>query len=320
MSTENDTAPAAGTQQQDGAAQQTATEAAAAAAAQQQQKNGQDKHAQQQERAPVSTIIGDDWREKIAGEDAKLLDSLKRYQSHDNWVAAQRTLARQITTGEFKRAINDASKPEDIADFRKSWGIPDEPSGYGVSFPDEIGASEADKADLGEFLSSMHAAHATPSVVKTAVETYIAIKQKTDEQLREAALQATIDQKAELKAEFGKDYNRNVTLAKRGLQDMVGEEAAAKITDTVLATGTRLGDDPSFVRFVVAASLRLAEDSALASSEFNSSAGTLEDQYNAALDLKFSDPGKYHSDAHQTLLAKLAGAKAARAANGSKAA
>src|SRR5690606_3113955 len=71
--------------------------------------------------------VPDDWRERIAGDDEKCLQSLRRYQSVDNWVKANRNLAQQIKTGMLRATLPENPSDAELAAFRKSWGIPDAP-------------------------------------------------------------------------------------------------------------------------------------------------------------------------------------------------
>ncbi len=120
-----------------------------------------------------------------------------------------------------------------------------------------------------------------------------------------------------MKAEFGKDYDRNVRLAKADLSSSVTAEKAEALVGITLADGTKLGDHPDFIRYVVAKALAGADEGALITSDVNAGGQSLDDAWKAAIDLKFTDPKAYHSDSHQK---KLQGLAAAKARQGQKAA
>lgn len=251
----------------------------------------------------------EDWREKLAKDDAKALNRLKRFASPENLVRTLMEQDRKISSGEYKKGLGDNPSEEEIAAYRKANGIPEEATaeGYGVDFPENFEASDADKAELGEFLKAMHDQNASPAVVKSAWDTYLGMREKAEQDAYDVAQQRTQDYKVELKTEYGKDYDRNTRIGDNFLASQLGENAS-DLTGLTLADGTKLGDNPNFVRFIVNAGLNAADDEAVATAELDGGQ-SIEDAYKTAMDLKFTDPKKYHSDEHQQKLMRLAAAR-----------
>lgn len=260
----------------------------------------------------------DDWRERIvaklpAAERDKELHRLRRFASPENLYRSTRELERKISSGVLKPALGEDATPEEVSAFRKAWGVPETPDDYGLTFPEGIEATEADKAELAEFAQVAHAHNAPPAMVKGMVEKYFAMQERANQQMYEAAQEMTLNRKAEVMAEMGRDFNRNVRLAKADLVSVMGSpEKAEALVSLTLADGTKLADHPDFIRYAVGSALRSADDEALVTSDLSTSGKSLQDAWNASLDMQATDPEKFHSEEHQARHKRLAAAIAAQ--------
>lgn len=267
----------------------------------------------------VESTWRDDWRDAIiaklpAEEREKETKRLARFQSPENVYRSFRDIERRVSSGMLKPSLAEGANEAEVAEYRKANGIPEKAdvAAYGLTFPQGYEASDADKADVSEFVASMHKDHVPPGVVQKVWAKYLDVKGKAEQQLYEAAQQQTINQKAELKAEFGRDFDRNTRLGNSHLIQTVGEDQAKGFMALTLADGTKLGDHPAFVRYIVAQALAAADDTTLVTNEFGDNGQSVADQYKAALDLKFTDPKKYATAEHQSKLRRLASAKVAK--------
>jgi len=262
----------------------------------------------------------DDWRDKFASkakaEDReKLSRRLARFASPDNVLASYLDLERKMSQGSLKPTLADGATDEEVASFRKAWGIPEKPEEYGIAFPEGIDVTDADKADLSEFAAAAHKMHVPTAQAKGLADWYFALRAKAEQQLYDAAHELTINNRAAIKAEFGKEYDRNVRIAKADLTAVLGApERAEALVGLTLSDGTKLGDHPEFIRYAVAQALKGADETTLVTSDLDASGKSVDDAYRAALDLKFTDPKTYHSESHQKKLATLAAAKARKKA------
>lgn len=257
----------------------------------------------------------DDWRNALAGKDDKLLARLNRFSSVENVFKSFLELEKKMSSGAYKPSIGAESTPEEIAAFRKAHGIPEKvekAEDYGVSWPQGYEPTESDTASLNSFLAHAHANHLPPEHVKAAFSWWQAENAKVQQQLYDAAVTQTIANKAEIKAEYGKDYDMNVRLGNADLVSTLGPDQAKELPALTLADGTKLGDHPLFVRYIATKGRAGADDGVLALGEIERGGKSLDDQYNEALDLRFSDPARYHGAEHQEKLKKLSAAKAAR--------
>lgn len=251
----------------------------------------------------------EDWRDRLAKGDEKAMKRLARFASPENLVKTLIEQDKKISSGEYKRGLPENPSEKELADYRKANGIPDEatPENYGISWPEEFEASEADNEELTGFLGKMHERNAPPELVQEAWNYYTEARQKAEQELYDAAQKRTEDYRVELRSEYGKDYKRNTQIGNNFLAQQLGDKAP-EFTALTLADGTKLGDHPDFVRFIVNAGLAAADDEALATTEL-SGGQSIADAYREALDLKFSDPKKYHTQEHQEKLQRLAAAK-----------
>lgn len=263
----------------------------------------------------------DDWRDALISklpeaERDKETKRLARFQSPENVYRSLRELEKRMSSGMLKPTLAEGATEAEVAEYRKANGIPTEatPESYGIKFPEGYQPNDADKADVSEFVAEMHKDNVPPALVQKVFGRYLAVKEKAEQQLFEAAQQQTINYKAELKAEFGREFDRNVRLGNSHLVQAVGEDQAKAFMAMTLADGTKLGDNPAFVRYIVAQALSTADEAALATSEFADNGKSIDDQYKEALALRFTDSKKYNSAEHQEKLMKLGARKAAKQA------
>lgn len=196
----------------------------------------------------------DDWREKIAGADEKLLGELKRYASFDNWAKAQRALRQKMSSGEFKKAEPFDESWDDTrkAAWRKEQGVPEKPTDYKVPEVTGVEWSDADKAAMSPFLERMHARNASPGVVEEALSWYAEAKQMADEHRTNTDRQHKVELEDGLRSEWGNDYRPNVTLMKRLLGDaeVIPPDMSKALATARLPDGRRLINVPGVAQYL----------------------------------------------------------------------
>lgn len=248
--------------------------------------------------APPEPAWRDDWRERLVeklpqAERDKELKRLARFASPENVYKSLRSLETKVSAGTLKNGLPENPTEDEVAAFRKANGIPDEPDGYGLAFPDGLTPSDTDKADLAEFVKAMHAQNAPPGLVKAAFDQYVAMQTKWAVERAAQAQDETINRRAELRVEYGPEFKRNVGLADRFIAEHTGDQGDG-LVGLRLADGTLLGDHPAFVRFAVNAALATSDDDTLIASP---NAGGKADaaRYKELLSLQTTDFSKYYS-------------------------
>ncbi len=195
--------------------------------------------------AAVSTVWGDDWRAKLAGDDKSYLKTLDRFADPVAYAKHSRELQAKFSSGDYKKAApgKDAT-PEEIATWRKESGIPEKVEDYKITPPHGVVFGEADKPMLDSFTAHAHQAGWSNDALNQAVAWYgaqqeaaVAKQAETDDTFK---AQAT-DQLREMWQ--GQDYYRNLNAAKSLVQQLPQEFqdifAAGRTAD-----GRVIGDHP----------------------------------------------------------------------------
>ena len=196
------------------------------------------------------------WRDIVAGGDAKALERLNRFQSPANVWKAYRALEQRLSSGELLRAkpTGDESDPtyqQAIKEWRGQAGVPEKPEGYLEKMPDGLVIGEEDKPRVESFIKDMHGADVPPAIVHKAIGWYYANQEQAAEQRHEADRVNRQTNEDALRAEWGPEYRGNLN-GIRGLFDTHGSpEVLEALFGARLADGSALGDDPRILKFLV---------------------------------------------------------------------
>jgi hypothetical protein len=198
---------------------------------------------------------GDNWRDAIEDEATRKLAD--RYTSPAALAKALGETQREMS-GRLKLPGDDASD-EDKAKFRKALGVPEEPSGYEISKPEQMDdatfKSDEMQGALGDFSKVAHEAGASKPVVDAMLGWY------WEQQAAGAKAQAKADQdfadsaEADLRKEYGEDYDGNVTFANEFLKNYGSDD----LFNFELPNGTLLRSFPPFIRMAAAAGRATSE-------------------------------------------------------------
>lgn len=194
----------------------------------------------------------DDWREKMAAGDEKLLGRLKRFQSPLNVLKSWRNLEQKLSSGELR-----AKKPEDMsgeehAKWRSENGIPEKPEGYleKLSLPDGLQVGDEDKPILESVFAAAHESDLPPEAVNKVVAAYYKAQ---DDFLAQRAEKDRADSEnavEDLRAEWGREYKANIN-SLMGFLDTGPEGAKDLLAHARLGDGTALMNNPGIVKWLV---------------------------------------------------------------------
>jgi len=189
----------------------------------------------------------DDWREKMAGGDEKLLGRLKRFTQPGNvlksWLAAE----TKLSSGDLKRALPDNASAEELSTWRKENGIPDAPDGYKIELPNGIVIGEADKPLVEAFTAHVHAKNWSPAQVNQAMEWYFQ-QQDTVRAETERADQAFHAESIRvLGQDWGNEFTPNVNAIKN-LTSNWSPEARDRLLGGRTSDGRLIGNDPAILK------------------------------------------------------------------------
>lgn len=190
----------------------------------------------------------DDWRQRIAGTDEKLLKRLERFVEPADVVKSWRELEAQRDSGKLRPARPGAdAKPEDIAAWRKENGIPEKPEDYKLELPSGLVPGEEDKPLLASFLADALEAELTSAQASRVADWYyktLDASHKAREEQDSAVRRQTEDV---LRQDWGGDYRPNTNIANQTLAETYGT-FAEQLVAARLPDGTLLGDHPEFIR------------------------------------------------------------------------
>jgi hypothetical protein len=197
---------------------------------------------------PAKGYWPDDWRQRIAGTDEKLLKRLERFVEPADVVKSWRELEAQRDSGKLRPARPGAdAKPEDIAAWRKENGIPEKPDDYKLELPSGLVPGEEDKPLLASFLADALEADLTSAQASRVADWYyktLDASHKAREEQDSAVRRQTEDV---LRQDWGGDYRPNTSIANQTLAETYGT-FAEQLVAARLPDGTLLGDHPEFIR------------------------------------------------------------------------
>ena len=208
-----------------------------------------------------------DWRGGIG--DRKTREFADRFTSPAHLAEAALNFRRKLSNAIVPPG-KDASEHE-IADFRRKLGVPDSPEGYDVALPGDSSQQldEGARARLGGFLKEMHKAGATPGAVQAAVDSYSAMVADVEQTLARADANFRQTAEAQLAREWGPDLDRNTEIARRAVREFDDGGGFARLMETAVVDGVKLGRHPSFLRLMACVGRRMAEDGAHLAPEGN---------------------------------------------------
>jgi len=203
----------------------------------------------------------EDWRERYVDklvdksgdpldDDAKdkMSKRLSRYASPRAMIDAGISAQNKISAGGMVKVPGKDSTPEEIAQYRKDMGVPEEAKGYDLTLSDGMVVGDEDKELVGGFLEAAHAGDYSQAQVTAGLNWYyqnqertIAAQYESDKTQRAAA-------EEELRAEWGPEFQANRNLMANYLDSDFGEGVGTMITGARLADGTPLANHPEILR------------------------------------------------------------------------
>lgn len=148
---------------------------------------------------------------------------------------------------------NKFATDEDWKEVFTRLGAPKSPEDYKYSFK----ADEVDPNQLKSFNETAHRLGLLPKQAEALVKYYNDLNKGQSEQLEAQAIVAQEKTEADLKKEFGPQFNKRLDQAKRLAVNTLGEDFLNK---TVLKDGSRLGDNLEVIKAFSNLADKLSED------------------------------------------------------------
>ena len=184
--------------------------------------------------------------------DYKEEKALQNFNSMEDFVKSY--LSAQRLVGANKIAVpNKMATEDDWQQVFQKLGAPDKPEDYKYSFSEE----EINPEQLKAFNETAHRLGLLPQQAERLIRFYNEMSTDAEQAKMQAAEQRQNEVEAELKKEFGANYNKRIDQARKLATETFGKEL---LNDTILKDGSRLGDNPEVIKAFSMLADKLSED------------------------------------------------------------
>lgn len=243
--------------------------------------------------ATAPATMGEDWREKIAGEDGKLLAHLKRYKTFESFAKAGWEAQQKIRSGDYSRNLPDNATPEQIAAWRKEAGLPESEADYALDL-NGIVPAEADQPLLDNFKSFSFKNNLPPKLANNMVSWFFEQQERAQIAQQYADDESKINAGIELKGEWKDNYTPYMNKVRNFLAKTFPEGMGDLILGARMADGSLVGSNPKAIKGLLAAAHESIKDApVMPSGSQKASAASELEQIQA---LMRTDYQKYRSD------------------------
>jgi len=208
---------------------------------------------------PADPAEAADWRAGIADE--KLRDHAGRFASLDDVIRANLD-SRQKLSKAIIPPGKDASE-DDVKGYLKAIGVPAEASGY--EFPEipKEQMTDAIQAERDMWAKEFHDARLPDETAKRLVAKFGEVAQAHAQAQAKADKDFAQSSSEALKAEWGADNDKNMTLANRAFDDMTQRAGIASADMRKIETkdGRFVMDDPRMLKMFAALGREMGEGS-----------------------------------------------------------
>jgi hypothetical protein len=191
---------------------------------------------------PNAKTVDQFWRDQVAPEFKAQAD---RFASLNDVFKSNNDL-RTDNSNRIKVPGADASD-EDKAKYRKALGIPDKPDGYKIEPPEGIELTEADNELLKVVMPIAHEEGVPEKAFNGFVSKFLQLSRDMQVQAIDSIKQFGEAAETQLKKEWGRDFDTNLTLANR-VADFIGPDFKKLLNETPIVNGGMLGDHPVIVK------------------------------------------------------------------------
>ena len=258
----------------------------------------------------------EDWREKvaehIAAGDKKAYDKelrrLQRVTDPAGIYGNYRELDNRLNGGGLIKVPGKDATPEEIADYHKALGVPEEAKDYLDNVQLQNGAviGDADKPMLEGVLTAVHKAGATQPVVDAMVNWYYSLQEEQAAELDETDDAFQRESENVLKEELGPAFKRSINaiaplfaIAPGGSDVSNDESLYARLMGGRMADGRVIGNDPDMVRFLIGLAHEV-NPAATVTEDGDQSGKTIDGELAEIQKLRTENPKKYWSESVQT--------------------
>lgn len=204
--------------------------------------------------ADPSPPANDDWRSRLSGGDEKLAGYLGRFASEKAFTEASKKLNDEIKGGVYRKPLSADPTEDELAAYRKDFGIPEKPEGYLEKLPEGLVIGDDDKPFIDAFVADMHSANAPKGTVDAAISAYYKILEDQSASEAEEIGNARRDNEEVLRSEWGGDFRRNLNIAS-GFIATLPDAVKGALTSGTDAAGMPLANNAEVLKWVTSLAL-----------------------------------------------------------------
>ena len=241
----------------------------------------------------------------MAGEDAKALETLARYQKPADFLKAHNELRGKLSERQAPVRLADNATPEQVTEYRKSLGLPeigtdakpdDYMKAYKIEPPAGMQLNEMQKGMLGDFSKLAYEKGWSPAEIKGATDFYFQQEAANAQALNRAAVGRQKEWQNGLRDELGsREYEAQQAAATEWLKAQFGEDQDAfiEITRAQLPGGGYLGDHPWFFKTIAGLAMGDGYTDRIEAAALESTGKSLAQQQSEIDNLRFKDKAAY---------------------------
>lgn len=175
------------------------------------------------------SVESTNWRDAIT--EPELRKVADRFNTPRDAIKSVADMRRKLSTA-IHVPSKDASN-EELEAFHKALGVPETPGGYEFAVPEGYEPTEADIEFQSNMAQAMYEAGVSADGASILIGQYNEFAQKQQEMLVQQDNAYAKETDLALRKEWGKDYDRNLELAKRASRELLGKdfEEAKELTD-----------------------------------------------------------------------------------------
>jgi hypothetical protein len=190
----------------------------------------------------------DDWRSGIADE--KLRDYASKFTSIEDLAKTAHSLRVKLSTA--VNAPGEDASDEEVAAYREKMGVPATPDAYKMPEIEGYEQTESDKAYQGAMSSVLHKHNIPTAAAQELAAAHIAFLQTQSAdaaaQMKKADEEYQSTAEAQMRKEWGKDYQANLKYAEEAAKIHFDDDVGAM----ELKNGQLLGSHPAFIKGMAA--------------------------------------------------------------------
>jgi hypothetical protein len=186
--------------------------------------------------------VADDWRERIAGQDTKMLERLKRFSDPAALANSYRELEVRQSQAKLQPVLPDNATEAQLAAYRKELGVPEKPEDYEIDFEEGLVFGKEDEPLVGYMLEVMHNANTPPAIANAVVNGYFKLREAEATQFAEQQEVIRLQTDDRLREIWGGNYRTNIATIQNMLKVMPNG-AGDMIMNARLANGQLLANN-----------------------------------------------------------------------------